>query len=53
MQHTNFQSNMTLVRTTSYMDYLVKTGIKNTMVLVRIGYMDRLEDRHKENHGTG
>jgi hypothetical protein len=42
---------MVLVRTTDYMDNLADK--KNTMVLVRTGYMDHLEDRHKEHHGTG
>jgi hypothetical protein len=44
---------MVLARTTGYIDHLVKTDIKNTMVRARNGYMDHLEDRHKEHDGTG
>jgi len=39
-------------RTTGYIDYMVKTDIKNTMVLARTRYMDHLE-RHKEHHVNG
>jgi hypothetical protein len=36
------------------MGHLFKTDIKNTMVLARRnGYMDHLEDKHEERHGTG